>query len=164
MTQRDSNVLFLCTGNSARSIMAEALLNKAGGERFRAFSAGSHPTGRVNPNAVRLLSSLGYPTSDLSSKSWDEFTAPDAPVLDIVITVCDNAAGETCPLWPGGPAKAHWGFPDPAGAEGNEAEIGARFLEVFNMLSPVIERLVALPVESLDSAALRARLGEIGPQ
>jgi arsenate reductase len=133
------NVLFLCTGNSARSILAEAYLNFAGGGRFRAFSAGSHPGGTVNPLALELLREKGIPTSGLRSKSWDEFAKPDAPRLDFVFTVCDNAAGEVCPLWPGKPVKAHWGVPDPAAAHGSEAEKRRAFLDAFTLLSGRID-------------------------
>jgi len=156
------NILFLCTGNSARSIMAEAILNRAGGGRFRAFSAGSHPQGKVNPNALALLDKFNYDLSNLRSKSWAEFAKPGAPNLDFVFTVCDNAAGEACPLWPGQPITAHWGIPDPAAAAGSEAEIALAFRDAYRMLSRRIELFVALPLEKLDRFVLTTRLKEIG--
>src|SRR5207253_1157261 len=156
------NVLFLCTGNSARSIMAEAILNKLGAGKFRAFSAGSHPKGEVNPHAQKLLQSLGYDTSKLRSKSWSEFAQPGAPPLDFVFTVCDNAAGETCPLWPGQPMTAHWGVPDPAAAEGTRAEIALAFKDAYRMLHQRIGVFTALPIRSLDQLSLQQRLKEIG--
>jgi len=154
------NILFLCTANSARSILAEAILSRLGGDRFRAFSAGSFPRGQVNPVAIELLHSLGYETSAFRSKSWDVFAAEGAPRIDLVVTVCDNAAGEICPIWPGHPLKAHWGIEDPASADG----MGKRdaFLKAYRYLSAKIGRLVALPVETMDSAALRAELVAIG--
>jgi arsenate reductase (thioredoxin) len=162
MTQRSFSVLFLCTGNSARSIMAEAILNKLGRGKFRAYSAGSRPTGQVNPRTVALLQSLDYETSGLRSKSWSEFAKPGAPALDFVFTVCDNAAGETCPIWPGQPMTAHWGVPDPAEAEGSPAEIALAFKDAYRMLLRRIEVFAALPLASLDKLALRRRLEEIG--
>src|SRR5436189_59560 len=135
MSTRPFNVLFLCTGNSARSIMAEAILNKLGAGKFRAYSAGSQPKGRVNPHTVQLLQSLGYDTSGFRSKSWSEFANPGAPALDFVFTVCDNAAGETCPVWPGQPMTAHWGIPDPAEAKGSPAEVALAFKDAYRMLS-----------------------------
>ncbi len=155
MTDRIYNALFLCTGNSARSIMAEAVLNRAGRGRFRAFSAGSHPTGRVSPRALELLANLGFPTADMRSKSWDEFARPGAPQMDFVITVCDNAAGEICPVWPGQPISAHWGFPDPAAMQGTPAEIAAHFADVFRMIRTRIEIFTALPLASLDRLAIK---------
>lgn len=149
------NVLFLCTANSARSILAEAILNARGGDRFRAFSAGSQPRGTINPAALRLLERKGYPTTGLGSKSWAAFAGPDAPLLDIVITVCDNAAGETCPIWPGHPLTAHWGVFDPAAVEGSEAEIDAAFDVAHDRLEDRIMRMLALP-DVGDIAALRA--------
>jgi arsenate reductase (thioredoxin) len=143
------NVLFLCTGNSARSIMAEGLLNTLGRGRFRAYSAGSQPTGRVNPFAVEQLRALGCAADDLRSKSWDEFAAPGAARMDFIITVCDNAAGETCPVWPGHPATAHWGFEDPAAAQGSEADKRAAFARICGEIRQRIERLVALPLEQM---------------
>src|SRR6185312_5771994 len=135
------NVLFLCTGNSARSILAEAILNKLGGTRFHAFSAGSHPRGEVNPHALALLLQQGFDITQFRSKSWDEFAAPGAPALDVIVTVCDNAAGEVCPIWPGRPAKLHWGLPDPAAAE--PAEIEAAFAETYRELEDRIQRFLA---------------------
>jgi len=156
------NVLFLCTGNSARSIMAEAILNKAGAGQFRAYSAGSHPKGAVHPQALRLLQSLGHDTSGFRSKSWSEFAGPGAPVLDFVFTVCDNAAGETCPLWPGQPMTAHWGVPDPAAAKGNAAEIALAFKDAYRMLNQRIGIFTSLPVRALDRLTLQRKLDEIG--
>src|SRR5215470_8063883 len=156
------NVLFLCTGNSARSIMAEAILNKLGGSKFRAYSAGSQPKGRVNPHTRELLASLGYDTSGFRSKSWNEFAKPGAPPLDFAFTVCDNAAGEVCPAWPGQPMTAHWGIPDPAEAEGSPAEIALAFKDAYRMLLRRIEAFTALPLASLDSLSLQRRLREIG--
>ena len=139
MTERAFNVLFLCTGNSARSIIAEAILNELGQGRFRAYSAGSQPKGQVNPLTLHLLQSLGYDTSGLRSKSWNEFAKPGAPALDFVFTVCDNAAGEACPFWPGQPLTAHWGVPDPADAQGSAAEIALAFKDAYRMLNQRIE-------------------------
>jgi arsenate reductase (thioredoxin) len=156
------NVLVLCTGNSARSIMAEAILNKSGAGKFRAFSAGSYPKGRVHAEALRLLQTLGYRTSGLRSKSWSEFAKPGAPLLDFVFTVCDNAAGETCPLWPGRPMTAHWGVPDPAAAKGTSAEIALAFKDAYRMLNQRIGIFTSLPIRSLDTLTLQNRLGEIG--
>jgi protein-tyrosine-phosphatase len=156
------NTLFLCTGNSARSIIAEAILNKIGAGRFRAFSAGSQPKGQVNPNTIQLLSSLGYETSDLRSKSWAEFAKPGAPALDFVFTVCDNAAGEACPVWPGRPITAHWGVPDPAEATGTEAEVALAFKDAYRMLHQRIGLFVALPIASIDQLSLQAKVKEIG--
>jgi arsenate reductase (thioredoxin) len=155
-------VLFLCTGNSARSIMAEAILNKAGQARFRALSAGSHPKGGINPHALALLKSLGHDTSKLRSKSWAEFARPGAPKLDFVITVCDDAAGETCPVWPGQPMTAHWGIPDPAAAQGSPAEIALAFRDAYRMLDRRIALFRALPIAALTTMALTAKLNEIG--
>ena len=156
------NVLFLCTGNSARSIIAEALLNREGGGRFRAYSAGSMPTGRVNPHAVPIVEALGFRASDFRSKSWDEFARPGAPPLDFIFTVCDNAAGEVCPIWPGQPMTAHWGVPDPAAAQGGEAEIAAAFNDTARMLGARIRLFLSLPHAALDRLSLQARLREIG--
>ena len=156
------NVLFLCTGNSARSIMAEAILNKVGAGKFRAFSAGSQPKGVVNLRTLELLQQLGYDTSGFRSKSWSEFAAPGAPPLDFVFTVCDNAAGEACPVWPGQPMTAHWGVPDPAEATGSPAEIALAFKDTYRMLQRRIEIFVALPIASLDKLSLQAKLRDIG--
>jgi arsenate reductase (thioredoxin) len=164
MADRPFNVLFLCTGNSARSIMAEAILDKLGAGKFRAFSAGSNPKGRVHPHALQLLQSLGYDTSGFRSKSWSEFVQAGAPVLDFVFTVCDNAAGETCPLWPGQPMTAHWGLPDPAEAKGTAAEIALAFKDAYRMLFQRIGIFTALPIRSLDQLSLQNRLKEIGRQ
>jgi arsenate reductase (thioredoxin) len=156
------NVLFLCTGNSARSIMAEAILNKLSNGKFRAFSAGSQPKGRVHPEALQLLRSLGYDTSSFRSKSWSEFADPGAPLLDFVFTVCDNAAGEACPVWLGQPMTAHWGVPDPAEAQGTPAEIALSFKDAYRMLNQRIGIFAALPLRSLDQLSLQRKLREIG--
>jgi protein-tyrosine-phosphatase len=156
------NVLFLCTGNSARSILAEAVLNRAGRGNFRAFSAGSQPKGKVHPYTLDLLRKLHFDVSTLRSKSWNEFTGPDAPNLDFVFTVCDNAAGEACPFWPGQPMTAHWGVPDPAAATGTEAEIRFAFAETLRMLTNRINIFVSLPLHALDKISLQRRLDEIG--
>jgi protein-tyrosine-phosphatase len=156
------NVLFLCTGNSARSIMAEAILNKIGFGKFQAFSAGSQPKGQVHPEAMRLLQSLGFDTARFRSKSWNEFAKSGAPALDFVFTVCDNAAGEACPFWPGQPMTAHWGIPDPAAAEGSAAEIALAFKDAYRMLSQRIGVFAALPIRALDQLSLQAKLKEIG--
>jgi len=162
MMDRPFNVLFLCTGNSARSIMAEAILNKLGQGKFHACSAGSQPKGKLSPHAIELLRSLGYDTSGFRSKSWDEFAKPGAPALDFVFTVCDNAAGETCPLWPGQPMTAHWGIPDPAEAKGSPAEIALAFKDAYRMLFQRIGVFTALPLRSLDRLGLQNKLREIG--
>lgn len=162
MTERPFNVLFLCTGNSARSIMAEAILSKAGAGKFAAFSAGSQPKGQVHPEAKALLQSLGFDTAYFRSKSWSEFAAPGAPALDFVFTVCDNAAGEACPFWPGQPMTAHWGIPDPAAAQGSPAGIALAFKDAYRMLSQRIGIFAALPIRSLDQLSLQAKLKEIG--
>jgi protein-tyrosine-phosphatase len=156
------NVLFLCTGNSARSIMAEAVLNKLGARKIRAYSAGSHPKGQVHPETLRLLQSLGYDTSGFRSKSWDEFTAPGAADFDFVFTVCDNAADEACPLWPGQPMTAHWGVPDPSEAKGTPAEVALAFIDAYRMLHQRIGIFTALPLRSLDQLTLQSKLREIG--
>jgi arsenate reductase (thioredoxin) len=156
------NVLFLCTGNSARSIMAEAILNRLGMGQFRAFSAGSHPKGQLHPETIRLLQGLHYDTSGLRSKSWSEFAEPGAPLLDFVFTVCDNAAGEICPVWPGQPMTAHWGIPDPAEATGTPAEKALAFKDAYRMLERRIGIFVSLPLRSLDQLSLQRRLREIG--
>jgi arsenate reductase len=162
VADRPYNVLFLCTGNSARSIIAEAILNKLGARRFHAYSAGSQPRGQVNPHTIRLLWSLDYDTSGFRSKSWSEFAKPGAPPLDFVFTVCDNAAGEACPVWPGQPMTAHWGIPDPAEAKGSPAEIALAFKDAYRMLNQRIGIFTALPLRSLDQLSLQNRLREIG--
>lgn len=156
------NVLFLCTGNSARSILAEALLNHKGRPFFHAYSAGSHPTGRINPFALKQLEISGLPVAGLRSKSWDEFAAPDAPVLDFVFTVCDQAAGEVCPVWPGQPVTAHWGIPDPAAAEGSEAERMLAFADACRMLERRIKLFLSLPLAALDRMTIARKVREIG--
>ena len=156
------NVLFLCTGNSARSIIAEAILNRAGRGRFKAFSAGSQPKGKINPRTLDLLRKFNYDVSTLRSKSWTEFAKPGAPDLDFVFTVCDNAAGESCPLWPGQPITAHWGIPDPVAASGTQAEIALAFKDAYRMLNRRIDLFLALPIEKLDRLVLTMRLREIG--
>ena len=162
MSARPYNVLFLCTGNSARSVIAEAILDKIGKGKFTAYSAGSQPKGQVNPNTIRLLQDLGYDTSGFRSKSWREFARLDAPPLDFVFTVCDTAAGETCPVWPGQPMTAHWGIPDPAEAQGSDTEIALAFKDAYRMLMRRIEIFVALPIKSLDTLSLQAKLKDIG--
>ena len=162
MADQPFNVLFLCTGNSARSIMAEAILNRVGAGKFRAFSAGSQPKGRVHPEALQLLKGLGYDTSAFRSKSWGEFADPGAPLVDFVFTVCDNAAGEVCPVWPGQPMTAHWGVPDPAEAEGNPAQIALAFKDAYRMLNQRIGIFTSLPLRSLDRLSLQSKLREIG--
>ncbi len=162
MSDQIYNVLFLCTGNSARSILAEAILTRAGQGRFRAFSAGSHPKGEVHPYALDLLKQLNHDTAFARSKDWEEFAQPDAPVMDFVFTVCDNAAAETCPVWPGQPMTAHWGVPDPAAVEGTEAEKRLAFADAYRMLNNRISIFVSLPLKSLDRLTLQGRLSEIG--
>ena len=163
MATRDQyNVLFLCTDNSARSIMAECILNREGMGRFTAYSAGSHPGGNVHPYALNLLQTFNHRTDGLRSKSWDEFAAADAPHMDFVFTVCDNAAGEICPIWPGQPMTAHWPFPDPAAFVGSEAEHRALFAEVYGMLERRISIFLNLPMASLDRLSLQKRLDDIG--
>ena len=156
------NVLILCTGNSCRSIMAECILNRLGQGRFRAYSAGSHPTGKIHPYALDLLRKLDYSTDDLRSKDWSEFDRPDGPEMDLVITVCDRAAGEVCPVWPGQPVTAHWSFEDPAAFEGSEAEVRAFLAEVYGQIERRLSILVSLPFAQLDRLALKRRLDEIG--
>jgi len=156
------HVLFLCTGNSARSILAEAILNRIGHDKFHAFSAGSDPKGQVNPHALALLERLGFPTSTLRSKSWNEFSGPDKPQLDFVFTVCDNAANEVCPVWPGQPMTAHWGIPDPAAVEGDQNTIDAAFKDAFLTLQRRIELFAELPMKSLDRMSLKRKLDELG--
>jgi protein-tyrosine-phosphatase len=162
MSERIYNVLFLCTGNSARSILAESILRKDGGPNFRAFSAGSQPKGTVNPFAIRVLRNLDYPTEDLRSKSWLDFAEPDAPVMDFAFTVCDNAAGETCPVWPGQPMTAHWGIEDPAEVQGTDLEKEAAFVAAFRYLKNRIAAFTSLPLESIDRLSLGTRLRDIG--
>lgn len=162
MTERVFNVLFLCTGNSARSIMAETILNAHQSGRFRAYSAGSAPKGSIDPTVLSLLHNAHYPTADLRSKSWDEFAQPTAPVMDFIFTVCDNAAGEVCPVWPGHPMTAHWGLPDPAAFQGTETEKAAFTAEVMRMLSNRIALFTALPLQALDKMTLQNRLHAIG--
>ena len=160
MNDRIYNVLFLCTGNSARSILAEAILNRDGAGRFRAFSAGSHPKGEVHPQAIRLLEELNYPTGQLRSKGWEEFAQPGAPALDFVFTVCDNAAGEVCPVWPGQPMTAHWGIEDPAAAE--DAGQQRAFIAAYHALQRRIGIFLCLPLDSIDELSLQHSLDEIG--
>ncbi len=162
MNDRLRNVLFLCTGNSARSIIAECVMNRLGAGHFHAYSAGSHPNGQVNPYALDLLRHLNYDTSELRSKSWDEFAGPKAPKMDFVFTVCDNAANEACPYWPGQPMTAHWGLPDPASATGTEAEKRLAFADTHRMLTQRISIFTSLPMASLDSLSLQKYLDDIG--
>lgn len=161
-TQKPLNVLFLCTGNSARSQMAEVILNRLGGGKFRAFSAGGKPAGYVHPMALQMLRNAHYDTSNLRSKAWEEFAGPDAPQLDFVFTVCDNAAKEVCPIWPGQPMTAHWGVPDPAKAEGTDAERNLAFADSLRMLSNRIGIFVSLPIDKLNKLSLQKKLDEIG--
>ena len=162
MSEKTYNVLFLCTGNSARSIMAECIMNREAPRKFQAFSAGSHPRGFIEPMVLNLLKKLNYSTGDLRSKSWDEFAKPGAPDLDFVFTVCDQAASEVCPVWPGNPVTAHWGVPDPAAFEGGAAEKAAFCADVFRMLERRIGIFGSLPIRSLDKLTLQKRLDEIG--
>ena len=162
VADRPYNVLFLCTGNSARSIIAEAILNKLGAGRFHAYSAGSQPKGEINPHTIQLLQSFDYDTSGFRSKSWSEFAKPGATALDFVFTVCDNAAGEACPVWPGQPMTAHWGIPDPAEAKGSPAEVALAFKNAYRMLNQRIGIFTALPLRSLDQLSLQNKLREIG--
>jgi arsenate reductase len=164
MTERFYNVLFLCTGNSARSVLAESCLNSLGNRRFRGYSAGSFPTGKVNPFALELLRQHNMPTEGLRSKPWDEFAKPGAPQMDIIFTVCDQAAGETCPIWPGQPVSAHWGVADPAAAAGTDDEKRAAFLQAYATLRKRIERLVEMPIDQLDRTAIEQRLQQIGQE
>jgi protein-tyrosine-phosphatase len=156
------NVLFLCTGNSARSILAEAILNRVGAGKFKAYSAGSQPKGEVHPFALQLLKTLNYDTSFARSKSWEEFAVPGAPEMNFVFTVCDNAANESCPIWPGQPMTAHWGVPDPAAVEGTDAEKHLAFADTYRMLNNRISIFVSLPMNMVDKLALQKRLDEIG--
>jgi protein-tyrosine-phosphatase len=160
--ERIFNVLFLCTGNSARSIMAECALNRWGKGRFRGFSAGSHPRGQVHPMTLEILAELGYETAGLRSKSWEEFARPGAPAIDFVLTVCDQAAAEPCPVWPGGPIAAHWGVPDPAAFAGDEQERRRLFRAVYLKLESRVKRLASLPIDGLEPDELKRRLREIG--
>ena len=162
MTDKPFNVLFLCTGNSARSIIAEAILNKLGHGKFRAYSAGSQPKGAVNSNTIQLLQGLDYDTSGFRSKSWSEFATAGAPPLDFVFTVCDNAANEVCPVWPGQPMTAHWGVPDPAAVESDEETVAHAFRDAFLLLQRRIELFASLPVDKLDRLSLQRRLDDIG--
>jgi protein-tyrosine-phosphatase len=161
-TARPLNVLFLCTGNSARSILAESILDAIGSGRFKAYSAGSHPAGKVNPFAVELLEKNRLPVAELRSKSWDEFAVPGAPALDFVFTVCDQAAGELCPVWPGQPLSAHWGVPDPAAVEGSDEEKRKAFFSAYNQLFHRLTIFVNLPLDKLDRSALKRQLDAIG--
>jgi protein-tyrosine-phosphatase len=162
VNERAAHVLFLCTGNSARSILAESILNNRGGGRFKAFSAGCFPKGQVHPLALELLKYKRMPTESLRSKSWDEYAAPGAPPIDYIFTVCDNAAGEACPVWPGRPTSAHWGIPDPAAAQGSDGERRQAFLTAFDSLDERIRRFLALPLKSLSPSELKTALQEIG--
>jgi arsenate reductase len=162
MTDKTHNVLILCTGNSARSILAEAIINREGKGRFRAYSAGSQPKGKPNPVGLKLLADLGYDVSDLRSKSWEEFGGPNAPKMDFIITVCDNAAGEACPYWPGHPLVAHWGIPDPAEVEGTDEQKRAAFQDAYRRLMNRVTALINLPMEGLSLTDLKAALNEIG--
>ncbi len=162
MADRVYNVLFLCTGNSARSIIAESILRKEGAGRFRSFSAGSQPKGAVNPLALKVLSAAGYPVDDMRSKSWDEYATPDSPHMDFVFTVCDNAAGEVCPIWPGQPMTAHWGVEDPAAATGTDIEKERAFVTALGYLRNRIRPFLSLPLSSIGKLALATRLREIG--
>ncbi|MGA2169929.1 MAG: arsenate reductase ArsC [Terracidiphilus sp.] len=162
MMERPYNILVLCTGNSARSIIGEALFNTMGAGRFKAYSAGSHPTGRVNPFAIEQVQALGYPLEGLRSKSWDEFAQPDSPQMDFIVTVCDKAAGEMCPLWPGQPVTAHWGFPDPAAVEGSDEEKRAAFAQTLRQIRNRVQLFLSLPLETLDRMAIENRMRAIG--
>lgn len=156
------NVLFLCTHNSARSVIAEAIMNRIGTGKFVAYSAGSQPRGAINPNTIKLLDQLGYDTSGFRSKSWDEFAKPGAPEIDFIFTVCDDAAGEVCPVWPGKPLTAHWGVADPSAVKGSDLEVALAFQEAYRLLYRRIELFAALPIKGLDTMTLKARLKEIG--
>jgi protein-tyrosine-phosphatase len=162
MSEQVFNVLFLCTANSARSIIAEAILNRVGAGKFKAFSAGSHPKGEVHPFAIQLLKSLNHDTSFARSKDWNEFAASGAPEMNFVFTVCDDAAGETCPVWPGQPMTAHWGVPDPAAVEGTEAEKHLAFADAYRMMNNRISVFTSLPMDMVDKLALQSRLHDIG--
>ena len=160
--QRPYNILVLCTGNSARSIMGEALFNTLGAGRFNAYSAGSHPSGKVNPFAIEQVRALGYPVEGLRSKSWDEFSGPGAPQMDFIVTVCDNVAGEVCPLWPGQPVTAHWRFPDPAAVEGTDEEKREAFARTLRQIRVRVQLFLSLPLETLDRMAIESRMKAIG--
>ena len=162
--QKPYNILVLCTGNSARSIIGEALFNTMGAGRFKAYSAGSHPAGKVNPFAIEQVERLDYPAECLRSKSWDEFAAPGAPELDFVITVCDKAAGEVCPFWPGQPVTAHWGFPDPAAVEGSDDEKRAVFAQTLRQMRNRVQLFISLPLETLDNLAIEKKMRDLGQQ
>lgn len=162
MREKTYHILVLCTGNSARSIMAEALINRLGQGRFQAFSAGSHPAGQVSPFAIECIAGLAYPLENLRSKSWDEFAKPGAPAMDFILTVCDNAAGELCPIWPGQPISAHWGFSDPAAVQGPDEVKRAAFEVVFQQIRRRVQRLMNLPLDRLDKTALTRELQAIG--
>jgi arsenate reductase (thioredoxin) len=162
MTDRIFNVLFLCTGNSARSIMGESILRKDGAGRFNAYSAGSHPKGAINPFALKVLDSYGYPIDGFRSKNWDEFAQPSAPIMDFVFTVCDNAAGEVCPTWPGQPMTAHWGIEDPVVVEGSDIDKERAFVQAFKYMRNRISVFLALPLASIDKLSLKQRLRDIG--
>jgi arsenate reductase len=161
-TEKIYNVLILCTGNSARSIMAEALFNTIGNGKFKAYSAGSFPNGKVNPFAIEQVKSTGYPTENLRSKSWDEFAQADVPQMDFIITVCDNAAGEVCPVWPGQPVSAHWGFEDPAAVEGTDEQKRDSFKQIFNQIYNRVRVFSALPLASLDMIAIKHEMDKVG--
>lgn len=162
MADKTYNILVLCTGNSARSIMAEALFNKFGKGRFKAYSAGSHPTGKVHPLAIEVVSKLGYPTNELRSKSWDEFALPDAPKMDFIFTVCDKAAGEACPVWLGKPITAHWGFEDPAAFQGTDEEKRHEFQKILRFMSNRVNLFTNLPLANLDNFTIKSELDNIG--
>ena len=162
MNQKIYNVLILCTGNYARSIMAEGLFNQMGKGRFKAYSAGSQPAGQVNPCAVEQLNTIGYPTTDLRSKSWDEFATPEAPQMDFIITVCDNAAGEVCPIWPGQPVSAHWGFEDPAAVQGSDEDKRKAFDKIFRQILTRVQLFVNLPLDMLDAGSIKKEMQTIG--
>ena len=162
--QKPYNILILCTGNSARSIMGEALFNTMGAGRCKAYSAGSHPSGKVNPFAIELVQALGYPVEGLRSKSWDEFAQTGAPQMDFVVTVCDYAAGEMCPLWPGHPVTAHWGFPDPAAVEGSDEVKRAAFALAMRQIRNRVQLFLSLPLETLDRMAIESRMRDLGKQ
>src|ERR1035437_3413922 len=162
--QRPYNILILCTGNSARSIIGEALFNTMGAGRFKAYSAGSHPAGRVNPFAIEQVRALGYPVENLRSKSWDEFAEAGAPQMDFIVTVCDNAAGEACPLWPGKPVTAHWGFPDPMSVVGTDEQKRAAFAQTLREIRIRVQQFLSLQLETLDRMAIENRMRDLGKQ